>query len=83
MGTTRLSSKGQIIIPQDIREAHRWQPGLDFAVLDTDQGLLLTPLMPFKTTKIKDVLGCAHYKGSKKSLKEMEQGIAIGVKRKK
>ena len=80
METTRLSSKGQIIIPQSIREAHRWQPGLEFDVIETEQGLLLKPHMPFKTTSVKDLLGCVNYKGPKKSLNDMEKGIKTGAK---
>jgi AbrB family looped-hinge helix DNA binding protein len=83
MEITRLSSKGQIIIPQSIREAHKWQTGLEFNVIDTDQGILLTPRMPFKTTSIKEVIGCVNYKGRKKTLKEMEEGIAKGAKKQK
>lgn len=83
METTRLSSKGQIIIPQSIREAHKWKPGLEFNVIDTEQGLLLTPRLPFKPTSINEVVGCVNYKGKKKSLKEMEEGIAKGAKKSK
>lgn len=83
MENTRLSSKGQIIIPQRIREAHQWQAGLEFNVIDTEEGILLTPRLPFKPTSIKDVLGCVNYKGRKKSLKEMEAGIAKGAKKQK
>ncbi len=83
MEITRLSSKGQIIIPQAIREAHKWQPGLEFDVVDTDQGLLLMPHMPFKPTAVKDLIGCVNYKGARKSLKEMEQGIEKGAKKQK
>lgn len=83
METTRLSSKGQIIIPKSIREAHQWQPGLEFNVIDTDQGILLTPRMPFKPTSLKEVIGCVNYKGRKKSLIEMEAGIAKGAKKQK
>ncbi len=83
METTHLSSKGQVIIPQSIRKAHKWQPGLEFNVIDTEQGVLLTPRLPFKSTSIKEVLGCVNYTGAKKSLKEMEEGIAKGAKEKK
>ncbi len=79
MEITRLSSKGQIIIPQVIRESHHWLPGLEFSVTDTKQGILLTPLKPFKPTSIQDVIGCVGYKRAKKSLKEMEAGIKKGV----
>jgi AbrB family looped-hinge helix DNA binding protein len=83
METTRLSSKGQIIIPQKIREAHHWNVGLEFAVIDTDKGLLLTPLKPFQKTNIKELIGCTNYKGKKKSLAEMKAGIKKGAKERK
>lgn len=83
METTRLSSKGQIIIPQTIREAHQWEPGVEFAVIDTDQGIYLAPISPFKSATVEDVLGITAYKGPKKSLEEMKLGIAKGAKKHK
>ena len=47
METTKLSSKGQVIIPKGSRQAHDWKPGLRFVVEDTDAGLLLRPLPDF------------------------------------
>jgi AbrB family looped-hinge helix DNA binding protein len=47
METTRLSSKGQVILPKSIRDAHRWQPGTEFMVEDTAEGVLLRPAKPF------------------------------------
>lgn len=83
METTRLSSKGQVIIPQSIRLAHKWPPGIEFEVIDTDQGILLSPINSFKTSSIENVIGCTGYKGGKKTLKEMEKGIAKGAKNRK
>jgi AbrB family looped-hinge helix DNA binding protein len=83
METTRLSSKGQVIIPQVIREAHQWHPGVEFSVIDTDQGILLTPISRFKSTSIEHVIGCTGYKGKKKSLEDMEKGIMKGAKKQK
>ena len=50
METTRLSSKGQVIIPKTVRSAHRWEAGLDFLVIDTGDGILLKTKAPFETT---------------------------------
>lgn len=83
METTRLSSKGQVIIPQSIRIAHKWESGLEFAVIEMDDGILLAPIKPFKLTSIKDVLGCTGYKGSKKTIEDMKNGIAKGAKKHK
>ena len=32
METTKLSSKGQVVLPKSVRDAHKWQPGAEFAV---------------------------------------------------
>jgi AbrB family looped-hinge helix DNA binding protein len=81
MDITRLAEKGQIVIPKRIRTAYGWGPGLEFVVEETDDGIRLKPIKPFKTTKISDLLGCLKYKGSKKSLKDMETALAEGAQK--
>lgn len=83
METTKLSSKGQIVIPQHIREAHHWEAGGEFAVVELEGGILLTPIKAFKPTSVTEVLGCLPYKGAKKSLLDMEQAILNEAKKKK
>ena len=80
METTKLSSKGQVILPKSIRVAHNWDAGIEFAVEDTPDGVLLRPLKPFTPTRLKDVYGCAAYKGKAKSLAELDAGIKAAVK---
>jgi len=79
METTRLSSKGQVIIPKPFRSAHQWETGQELEVIDTGEGVLLKPKRVFPETKIEDVAGCLKYTGKRKSLKDMEEGIAKGV----
>lgn len=83
MDTTHLSSKGQIVIPHEIRQAHQWEPGTEFAVIDTHEGILLTPIKPFKKLPVRDILGCTGYQGPEKSLTQMQHGIAKGAKAQK
>ena len=80
MKTTRLSSKGQVIIPKPIRVAHHWEPGLELIVIDTEDGVLLKQKTPFTKTRLKDVAACLHYTGEPKSIEEMEKAIKQGVK---
>jgi AbrB family looped-hinge helix DNA binding protein len=80
METTRLSEKGQIVIPKRIRADHKGEPGLEFSVEDLGDRIALKPMRAFKQTKVRDVLGCAQYKGERKSLKEMEAAVAKGAK---
>ncbi|MBL8225460.1 MAG: AbrB/MazE/SpoVT family DNA-binding domain-containing protein [Chromatiales bacterium] len=57
METTRLSSKGQVIIPKAVRAAHGWETGVEFTVIDTGEGVLLKPRAPFEPTTLGDVAG--------------------------
>ena len=79
METTRLSNKGQIVIPKQVRAAHGWEPGLEFIVEDTGDGIKLKPMSPYSETKVEELVGCVGYEGPKKSLKEMETAIAKGA----
>jgi AbrB family looped-hinge helix DNA binding protein len=80
MNTTRLSEKGQVVIPKRVRDAHGWEPGVEFIVEDTGDSIKLKPIRPFKRTTIDEVRGCLHYKGPRKSLKDMEAAIVKGSK---
>ncbi len=78
---TTLSSKGQIVIPRQIRKNHGWQPGIAFTIIDKDDSVILQPVITKTTTKLEDVIGCAGYNGNKKSLAQMDAGIIEEAKR--
>jgi AbrB family looped-hinge helix DNA binding protein len=80
MTTTVLSSKGQIIIPKPIRNAHNWKPGQKLEVIDSADGILLKQASPFPATTVEEVSGCLDYQGKSKTLAEMEEAIAKGVR---
>ncbi|MFH1980304.1 MAG: AbrB/MazE/SpoVT family DNA-binding domain-containing protein [Pseudomonadota bacterium] len=80
MEKTRLSDKGQIVIPKAVRMLHGWKPGLEFIVEDVGDGIKLKPMKPYQETTIEEVVGCVGYKGPAKSLQDMEAAIAKGAK---
>jgi AbrB family looped-hinge helix DNA binding protein len=80
MTTTKLSSKGQVIIPKPVRSAHHWGPGQELVVIDVGDGVLLKPKVPFTETSVDEVGGCLPYSGERKSLEEMEEAIRNGVR---
>ena len=43
METSRLSSKGQIVLRLSIRRSHDWKAGTEFTVVDTPEEILLRP----------------------------------------
>jgi AbrB family looped-hinge helix DNA binding protein len=82
MNITKLSSKGQVIIPKPLRTAHHWETGQELVVVNLADGILLKPKAPFPETTINDVASCLNYKGGAKTLDEMEQAIRKGIKAK-
>lgn len=42
MASVKPSTKGQIVIPKEIREAKDWSPGTEFEVILTEAGVLLS-----------------------------------------
>jgi len=81
MYITKLSSKGQLVIPKVFRKSHGWRAGTKFVVIEYDDGILLKPAAPQKDVTIDNVIGCTGYKGPPKSLEEMEAGIIKGAKK--
>lgn len=40
----RLSSKGQLVIPKPVRDAHGWKEGMEFEFIETGKGITLQPV---------------------------------------
>ena len=74
--SVRLSQKGQLAIPKEIRQRHGWTGGTELVLEDQEDGVLLRPPRRFPETTLEDLVGCTGYKGLAKSLKEMAAGIA-------
>ena len=79
MNTTKLSSKGQVIIPKPIRTAHLWEAGQELIVIDTNEGVLLKPKKPFPTTTLSEVTSSLNYHGETKTQEDLEQAIKRGA----
>ena len=81
METTRLSSKGQVVLPKSVREAHGWAAGTEFAVELTTDGVRLRAKAPFPPTELSQVFGSVSFVGPAKTLAEMDSGIGAVVAR--
>ena len=75
METTRLSTKGQIILPKGIRASRAWTPGTEFTVEETSDGILLRPAERFPHTDLEEVAGCLRSKRKPKTLAQMHAVI--------
>jgi AbrB family looped-hinge helix DNA binding protein len=81
METTRLSTKGQIVLPKDIRTSRSWGPGTEFIVEQSDDGIVLRPARRFPATELADVAGCLRYGGRAKTIAQMDAAITDQVTR--
>jgi len=79
METTKLSSKGQVVLPKSVREEHGWAPGTEFVVESTPDGVRLRARAPFPRTDLRQVFGSVPYSGPAKSLEDMDAGIRRAV----
>jgi AbrB family looped-hinge helix DNA binding protein len=84
MLSTTLSSKGQVVIPKELRDAQRWQPGMSLVVEQCAQGLLIRADKSrlFPPTTVDEVMGIARYKGPRLTDEEVEKRLrAAAMKR--
>lgn len=66
--------------PFRTRTANQWKAGIEFAVEDTGDGVLLRPLKPFAATTLKEVAGCAGYTGKAHTLEDMDKAVTAEIK---
>jgi AbrB family looped-hinge helix DNA binding protein len=79
---TKLSTKGQVVVPKEIRARRHWEPGAELILEETEDGVLLRQASPSPTTRIEDVYGMLHRPGMKSvTIKEMDEAIAAEVRR--
>jgi len=75
MENTRLSTKGQIILPKNIRTSRAWVPGTEFIVEETGDGVLLRPTGRFPETSLDQVAGCLRPRRKSKTVAQMHAAI--------
>lgn len=83
METTRLSSKGQIVLPKSVRERHQWRAGTCFVIKTTPEGVLLQPVKALPETRIEALFGTVRWNGPRRSLADMDQVIEREIKRRR
>ena len=81
MERTRLSTKGQVVLPRAIRDSRALTPGTEFTVEETGDGVLLRPAGKFPPAGLDEVAGCLRFRGRPKTLAQMQAAVAKEVKR--
>lgn len=81
METTRLSTKGQVILPKSIRTARAWEPGTEFTIEETDEGILLRPATRFPKAELHEVVGILRSSRKPKAILDKRLAISREVAR--
>ena len=81
MAKTRLSSKGQVIIPKTVRDRQGWRPGVELEVEDREDLVVPRSATPFPPTTFEQVRGCLKYHGPPATIEEMDEAVAEDVRR--
>jgi AbrB family looped-hinge helix DNA binding protein len=71
---TKLSAKGQVVIPKDVRDRLNLKPGTRFEVSERMGIIQLTPAIranPFPPTTIEDLRKWPKYNGTPKTVEEI------------
>jgi AbrB family looped-hinge helix DNA binding protein len=79
MEITRLSTKGQVVLPKHIRASRAWGPGTEFTVEEAGDGILLRPANRFAKVDLADVAGCLRANRKAKTVAQMRNAIAREV----
>ena len=78
---TRVSTKGQVILPKAVRDRHGWAAGTVLEVVDGPSGVLLRPAVTLAPARPEDVFGMlkTYYSGPPKTIAEMDAAITEEV----
>ncbi len=77
----KMSSKGQIVMPRELRERHGWAAGTTLEAVETPDGVLVRDAVPAPRTSIDALVGCIPYRGPRHSVTEMERVITAEARR--
>jgi AbrB family looped-hinge helix DNA binding protein len=77
---TRLSSKGQLVLPKVLRERHGLKEGTEVELEEVEGGVLLRFAPATAEASLDDLLGCVGYHGPRRSLVAMQRAIARGAR---
>ena len=77
VATTKMSSKGQVVIPEEIREALGLGPGAQFVVVGEGDVVILKRISPPSMSEFHEILGEAHRQARRAGMKRSDIAAAV------
>ena len=83
VSTTKMSSKGRVVIPEEVRDRLQLREGLNFVVVGRGGTVVLKVISEPSLEQFDDLLGKAHAQAKKAKLKPVDVEAAIKKARRK
>lgn len=77
LSTTKLSSKGQVVIPEEVRDRLGLKPGAQFVVMGSGDTVVLKMILPPSPEEFKKLLTKVHKEARKAGVKKDDIAAAI------
>jgi len=77
LATTRMSSKGQVVIPEEIRDRLGLKAGTQFVVLGNRDAVILKAISAPSVEEFNDLIGQARRQARRAGLKKSDVGAAV------
>ncbi len=85
MPATRLSSKGQVVLPKPVRDALHWPEGTDLEILQGEDSVTLRRKIPPRrlptSEEVDRVAGCLKYNEPPKTLEDIDRELTESFRR--
>lgn len=81
LSTTKLSSKGQVVIPEEIREAMGLEPGVQFVVVYEGDSIMLKVISQPTLKKLKSLREKVRLQAKKSGLSQTDLQNALKASR--
>ena len=77
VATTKLSSRGQVVIPEEIRQRLGLVPGVQFVVIGEGDVVVLKAVQPPSMQQFDDLVGSARRAARQAGMKRRDVGEAV------
>jgi AbrB family looped-hinge helix DNA binding protein len=77
LATTKMSSKGQIVIPEEIRDRLGLEPGAQFVAVGKDDVVILKRISPLSMEQFDDLIAEARLHAKRAGMKRADVAKAI------
>ena len=77
LATTRMSSKGQVVIPEGIRDRLGLKAGTQFVVVGNRDSVILKAISAPSVEEFNDLIGQARRQARRAGLKKSDVGAAV------